>query len=276
MNKALTTQAIVSDLDGTILPHGGQISLQTTEALEQAGQQGILRIIATGRNLFAARKVIPDNLPIDYLIFSSGAGIMRWNDKKIISAHHLSRQETRTLADYLWNYNINFTVQQEIPDNHHFYYTDLYPLHDDFRHRIETYREFGICIETSGEIKTGATQLIMILDPVQLHLLEQVRNDLKNYSVIRSTSPVDNRAIWLEIFPAGIHKGAACSSLFQKLDIPPAACAGIGNDYNDVDFLDICGQAYLVANAPQRLKPHYKSVASDKDEGFTEFVNQLH
>lgn len=276
MNKILTTKAIVSDLDGTILPHGGQISPATVKALEQAGEQGILRIIATGRNLFAARKVIPDTLPIDYLVFSSGAGIMRWNDKKIISAHHLSRQETMELAEYLWNYNINFTIQQEIPNNHHFYYTDLYPLHDDFRHRIETYHQFGTCIGTTGEIQTGATQLIMILDPIQLHLLEQVRNDLKNYSVIRSTSPVDNRAIWLEIFPQGIHKGSACASLLRELSIPPADCAGIGNDYNDVDFLDICGQAYLVANAPQRLKPHYKSVASDKDGGFTEFMNQLH
>lgn len=276
MNKILTTKAIISDLDGTILPHGGQISSATVKALEQAGEQGILRIIATGRNLFAARKVIPDTLPIDYLVFSSGAGIMRWNDKKIISAHHLSRQETVELAEYLWNYNINFTIQQEIPNNHHFYYTDLYPLHDDFRHRIETYRQFGTCIGTTGEIQTGATQLIMILDPIQLHLLEQVRNDLKNYSVIRSTSPVDNRAIWLEIFPQGIHKGSACASLLQGLSISPADCAGIGNDYNDVDFLDICGQAYLVANAPQRLKPHYKSVASDKDGGFTEFMNQLH
>ncbi len=275
MNNPLTTQAIISDLDGTILPHGGQISPHTVEMLEKAGQKGILRIIATGRNLFAARKVIPDTLPIDYLVFSSGAGIMRWNDKKIISTHQLSRQETRELADYLWNYNINFTIQQEIPNNHHFYYTDLYPLHDDFRHRIETYREFGTCIETTGEIKTGATQLIMILDPVQLHLLEQVRSDLKNYSVIRSTSPVDNRAIWLEIFPLGVHKGSACTSLLRQLNISPATCAGIGNDYNDVDFLDICGQAYLVANAPQRLKPHYKSVASDKEEGFTEFMSQL-
>lgn len=275
MNNPLTTKAIISDLDGTILPHGGQISSHTVQALEQVGKQGIIRVIATGRNLFAARKVIPDSLPIDYLIFSSGAGVMRWKDKKIITTHHLSRQETQEIAHYLWNYNINFTIQQEIPHNHHFYYTNLYPLHSDFQHRIETYREFGTCIETTGEIKTGATQLIMILDPVQLHLLEQVRNDLKNYTVIRSTSPTDNRAIWLEIFPLGIHKGSACTSLLQGLGISPADYAGIGNDYNDVDFLDICGQAYLVANAPQRLKPHYKSVASDKAEGFTEFINQL-
>lgn len=267
------TKAIITDLDGTILPHGGQISAQTTESLVRAGAQDVVRIIATGRNLFAARKVIPADLPIDYLVFSSGAGVLRWEDKKILSATHLNQSETRFIASYLWDYNINFTIQKEIPDNHHFYYTNLYPVHEDYRHRLEIFKAFGTCIESSGEIQTGSTQLIMILDSLQLHLLEQIRADLNNYSVIRSTSPVDNRAIWLEIFPFGINKGATCGKLLNELDISPVDCAGIGNDYNDVDFLDICGQAFLVANAPQRLKPHYKAVASDRDEGFTKFAH---
>lgn len=267
------TQAIITDLDGTILPSKGQISPETIEALTQAQERGIVRIIATGRNLFAARKVIPDSLPIDYLVFSSGAGIMRWSDKKILFTTHLNPAETKEIAAYLWEYNINFTIQREIPDNHFFYYTTLYPVHEDFRHRIEIYRDFGTCIENTDDIQTGSTQLIMILDPVQLHLLEQIRTDLSAYSVIRSTSPIDNRAIWLEIFPAGINKGTTCGTLLRELNISPTDCAGVGNDYNDVDFLDICGQAYLVANAPQRLKPHYKAVASDRDNGFQEFMH---
>lgn len=268
-------KAIITDLDGTILPRGGQISQEIINALHQTGENGIIRIIATGRNLFAARKAIPDDLPIDYLVFSSGTGILRWADKKIIFSRHLSLEETQEIATYLWEYNINFTIQKEIPDNHHFYYTNLYPIHEDYKHRIELYHEFGVSIETTGDIKTGATQLIMILDPLQLNLLQQIRSDLTRFSIIRSTSPIDNRAIWLEIFPLGINKGTICQNLLAELGIHGNDCAGIGNDYNDVDFLDICGQAYLVANAPKRLKPHYKSVASDRDGGFTEFICSL-
>ena len=75
-------KAIITDLDGTILPQGENISTSTLHTLEQLGAEGIIRIIATGRTLFAARKFLPDNFPIDYLVFSSGAGIMRWRDKK--------------------------------------------------------------------------------------------------------------------------------------------------------------------------------------------------
>lgn len=268
-------KGIITDLDGTILPRNGQISPEIINAFCECGKNGIIRIIATGRNLFAARKAIPDNLPIDYLVFSSGAGILRWADKKIIFFSHLSLQETQEIAAYLWNYNINFTIQKEIPNNHHFYYTNLYPVHEDYKHRIELYHEFGSSIEMIDDIKTGATQLIMILDTLQLNLLQQVRANLDQYSVIRSTSPIDNRAIWLEIFPFGINKGTVCQNLLTELGIHANECAGIGNDYNDVDFLDICGQAYLVANAPKRLKPHYKSVASDRDGGFIEFIRSL-
>lgn len=268
-------KALITDLDGTILPHGGNISFETHRALEEAGKKGMTRIIATGRNLFAARKVIPENLPIDYLIFSSGAGMMKWDDRRMLFSKHLNRQETRQLASYLWNYNINFMIQKEIPNNHNFYYTDIYPLHEDYKHRLENYASFGTCIDSAEEINTEATQLIMILDPRQIHLVERIRKDLSSYSVIRSTSPTDNRAIWLEIFPAGVNKGTACQDLLDLLAINTSESAGIGNDYNDVDFLDICHQSYLVANAPTRLKPHYKTVAKDIDNGFAEFISLI-
>lgn len=268
-------QAIITDLDGTILPRGGTISNAVTSSLEELGKNGIVRIIATGRNLYSARKALSDNFPIDYLVFSSGAGIMSWQDKQILHNRQLTIPQTREIANYLWNYNINFTIQKAIPENHHFYHTDIYPIHPDYQKRIDLYKEFGTCISHSNDIHTPATQFVMILDALQLKLVEKIRRDLSAYSIVRSTSPIDNQAIWLEIFPQGINKGTVCSHLLNRLNIPVAECAGLGNDYNDVDFLDICGQAYLVSNAPLRLKPHYKTVAKDIDNGFIEFISLL-
>ncbi len=268
-------KAIITDLDGTILPHGENISPSTLHTLEQLGREGIIRIIATGRTLFAARKFLPDDFPIDYLVFSSGTGIMRWKDKEILAAHHLSMEEARHIADYLWNYNINFTIQQEIPDNHYFYYTDIYPRHTDYQRRVEKFQEFGTAIYHPSAIRTAATQVILILDPVQLKLIEKIKTDLSGFSVIRSTSPFDHQAIWLEIYPPGVNKGTTCQELLHLLHLSGRDCAGLGNDYNDVDFLDICGESYLVENAPERLKPRYKSVASDRNDGFTEFIRNV-
>lgn len=268
-------RAIITDLDGTILPRGGNISPATYEAFAEVRTKRLSSIIATGRNLYAALKVLPLDLPIDYLIFSSGAGLLRWNDRKILFAQHLQQDEARKIAGYLWDFNINFTIQREIPDNHHFYYTALYPQHEDYKRRLETYAPFGSLISSPLEICSQATQFVVILDPRQLRLLEQIRHKLKGYSVVRSTSPFDNRAIWLEIFAPEIDKGHTCCRLVKGLGIEPAACAGLGNDYNDIDFLDICGKAYVVSNAPVNLKKQYPQVKADKEEGFAEFIRKV-
>lgn len=268
-------KAVITDLDGTILPKGGVISKETLQAFIYAGQQKCLRIIATGRNLYSALKVLPIGFPIDYLIFSSGAGILRWHDQQLLFAKHLTQQETRQIAGYLWDYNINFTIQREIPENHHFYFTSIYPLHEDYKQRLKTYESFGVCISSPEDIYSEATQFVMILDALQLHLLERIKNDLTTYSVVRSTSPIDNKAIWLEIFAGGINKGSSCQRLLRDLHIDNCNCAGLGNDYNDVDFLDICEYPFLVGNAPFRLKSCYKAVASDKNNGFAEFISKI-
>ena len=64
-------KAIITDLDGTLLPRGGSISADTLEAFRLAGNKGCIRIIATGRNLYSALKILPAGFPIDYLVFSS-------------------------------------------------------------------------------------------------------------------------------------------------------------------------------------------------------------
>lgn len=267
-------EAIITDLDGTILPRGGNISLENLDAFRMAGEKGCLRIIATGRSLYAARKALSPDFPIDYLVFSSGAGILDWPRQELLFFRHLNTRSTREIADYLWNYNINFTIQREIPDNHLFYYTDLYPVQEDYKRRIETYQPFGTPIYSPQEIEGEATQFVLILDAGQLRLWEEIRQALSAYSVVRSTSPIDNKAIWLEIFSPGINKGNTCRSLLQQQGISLSQTAGIGNDYNDIDFLDICAEAYLVENAPYRLKPYYKSVASDRNNGFKEFIQR--
>ena len=131
MNTEKHIRLAALDLDGTTLPRNWhQISEENRVALEEAGQQGVIRILATGRSVFSLNTTLPEGLPVDYMVFSSGAGIMHWDDKEILLTRELSAEETRDIATHLWKYDINFTIQQRIPDNHHFYYRNISSLHD--------------------------------------------------------------------------------------------------------------------------------------------------
>lgn len=266
--------AIIIDLDGTTLPRQWHaISPENRAALEQAGEQGVVRILATGRSVFSFQNTLPEGLPIDYMVFSSGAGIMHWPDKRILHTRELSIEETRDIATMLWDYNINFTIQQPIPDNHHFYYRDTAPQHEDFRRRVENYPGLGTPILSTDDIHGGATQFLVILDSRQLHLHEEIQEKLSRYSVIRSTSPIDNQAIWTEIFAPEVNKGTSCQILLDQLGISYSECAGLGNDYNDIDFLERCGHPFVVSNAPEALRSRFKNVPADVDNGLATFIH---
>jgi Cof subfamily protein (haloacid dehalogenase superfamily) len=281
-------EAIVSDLDGTILPakdygktnaaladNTSRISPKVIEKLNCLQETKKVRIIATGRTLFAVYRVLPTDFPLDYLIFSSGAGIMRWNDKQFIHTNHLTGDDVRKIASYLRKHNINFCIQKEIPDNHHFFYTNIPPLPTDFVKRVDVFKEFGTLITNDTELNLQATQFLLIPDENRLDLLEQICRDLSEYSVIRATSPYNQATTWIEIFPKHVNKGTSLIWLLNELKIDMEQCAGLGNDYNDIDFLDLCGKSYVVGNAPDTLKQRYKTVATDVNCGFCEFVEKI-
>ena len=267
-------RAIIIDLDGTTLPRGwNSLSEENKKALEEAGRAGITRVLATGRSVFSFRNALPEGLPIDYMVFSSGAGIMHWNDQRLLCTRELSPEETLDIATMLWEYDINFTIQQPIPDNHHFLYRNTSPLHEDFRRRVENYPGLGTSIQSTRDIRSGATQFLVILDSKQLQLHGEIQEKLSGYSVIRSTSPIDNQAIWTEIFARGVNKGSSCQILLDQLDIRYDECAGLGNDYNDIDFLERCGHPFIVANAPEPLRGKFNNVTSDTNNGLAEFIH---
>ncbi|MCB6974030.1 MULTISPECIES: HAD-IIB family hydrolase [Butyricimonas] len=267
-------RAIIIDLDGTTLPRGwNSLSEENKKALEEAGCAGITRVLATGRSVFSFRNALPEGLPIDYMVFSSGAGIMHWNDQRLLCTRELSPEETLDIATMLWEYDINFTIQQPIPDNHHFLYRNTSPLHEDFRRRVENYPGLGTSIQSTRDIRGGATQFLVILDSKQLQLHGEIQEKLSGYSVIRSTSPIDNQAIWTEIFARDVNKGSSCQILLDQLDIRYDECAGLGNDYNDIDFLERCGHPFIVANAPEPLRGKFNNVTSDTNNGLAEFIH---
>ncbi|MBC5622572.1 HAD family hydrolase [Butyricimonas hominis] len=267
-------RAIIIDLDGTTLPRGwNSLSEENKKALEEAGRAGITRVLATGRSVFSFRNALPEGLPIDYMVFSSGAGIMHWNDQRLLCTRELSPEETLDIATMLWEYDINFTIQQPIPDNHHFLYRNTSPLHEDFRRRVENYPGLGTSIQSTRDIRGGATQFLVILDSKQLQLHGEIQEKLSGYSVIRSTSPIDNQAIWTEIFARDVNKGSSCQILLDQLDIRYDECAGLGNDYNDIDFLERCGHPFIVANAPEPLRGKFNNVTSDTNNGLAEFIH---
>jgi len=96
-----------------------------------------------------------------------------------------------------------------------------------------------------------------------------------NANTIRATSPSDHKSIWLEIFPIEVSKGHSCLWLMNKLGIKQENSIGIGNDYNDIAFLEICNKSFVVDNAPEELKNKYNTLPKDEEDGFSHIIKKL-
>lgn len=265
---------VITDLDGTLLPSNGQFHPRDLATLEALGQSRVIRVIATGRSLYSAYIALPLTFPIDYLIFSSGAGILDWHTQQILVAHHLSQPEIANALSVLQAVELDFMLHRPVPDNHYFWYHATGQDNPDFQRRCRRYEAFAIPLtEIDAHTLTHACQFVAV-DPIsgEKSKYNEIRAQLDTLHVIRSTSPMDGASTWIEIFPCAVSKSRASAWVANRHQIPHVATFALGNDYNDLDLLEWAGASCVVANAPAELQHLYPTVKSTHEAGFTDAV----
>lgn len=259
---------VVTDLDGTLLNAQQQFSSTDFNSMVDLGNQEIIRVIATGRSPFSFHRVMPVDFPIDYLVFSSGAGIMDFRTKEILYSRNLPEATVHSIAMSLRDMGLGFKVLAPVPENHHYVYYHNGALHPDFVRRMEFYRGYEKPISFDPPNFGEACQFLIILPPDPVWF-EQLKSGFPGVKVIRATSPIDHESIWMEIYHKDVSKGNAVKFLCDRHQIHAGDTLGIGNDYNDIDLLGFVGQPYVVSNAPAELKALYQVVASHNESGFS-------
>ena len=266
---------IITDLDGTLYNDAQTISKKDYNTLLRLEKKNIPRIIATGRSLYSALKVIPVNFPVDYLIFSSGAGIMEWKSKKIINEFSLDAGQIKTSADIFMTKKLDFMLHRKIPDNHYFYYHETDNPCSDFIKRCELYKRFAEKLDPDFIHKIDcACQFIIIKSWKEQEWFYEISSLLDSMKVIRTTSPIDKKSLWIEVFPFGVSKAMAAELVAEIVKSNWENTAAIGNDYNDLDMLCWAAKSYVVDNAPDELKDRFINVRSNNDSGFSEAVEK--
>ena len=262
---------VFTDLDRTLLRDDNAISEKNLAALKNLKEKGIITVIATGRNIFSFRKVLNVDLPFSYLMFSSGCGIMDWKTQEVIYENHLIKQEVNKTLKIFLKHKVDFMLHEPVPENHRFQYKRVNMDNIDFERRIKLYKLFANPLK---QINQQASQFIAILKPGSDRKFEEIKNEINFLKVIRATSPLDHKSIWLEVFPNGVSKGHSAEWLCKKLGIEQTQTISIGNDYNDIELLEWTAQSYVVENSPELLKKRFLIIKSNEEDGFAEVVEK--
>lgn len=256
----------VSDLDGTLIHRNHHITSADLHAMEELRTRGMMRVIATGRSLFSARRVLNGEVPnlVDYLVFSSGAGILDWRCGDLLRNEFMEPDQVELVRTHLMETGDDFMIHHPIPHNHRFVYYRNRRHNPDFHRRLTIYRQFAMP-HTSKEHRLcaeGACQVIVIIPPDEdaAYRVKQFRNAFPNLSVLRTTSPIDGQSTWIELFPRSVSKAQAAEHLRVMHCIPSERTAALGNDYNDEDLLDWACRAYVMDSGPYRLTRCYHPI----------------
>jgi hydroxymethylpyrimidine pyrophosphatase-like HAD family hydrolase len=263
---------VVTDLDGTLFQKDHQISARNYRTLLDLGNGGTTRVIATGRNLFSARKVLALDFPIDFLVFSSGAGIMAWPQQQLLFNASMNEREVSLAFRSLSRRSLDFMVHRPIPENHYFHYFPSGRRNPDFESRCRVYEDFATPGIPRHLPLREACQLVAIEPQGQkVSHYPEIRGELRDLTVVRTTSPLDGRSLWIEIFSKDVSKAQASIRIADLLGIPEEAIMAIGNDYNDLDLLSWAARSFVVDDAPRELV--FTRVSSADESDFSEAVS---
>lgn len=270
---------VATDLDGTLLGPDHTLGPRDAAALRQLGHAGVVRVVATGRSLRAAERVLEPGFPIDYLAVSSGAGVLEWPSGRILRQHRFEAAEAERVTRVLDGFGVDFMAHSPVPDDHRFRYVRARGENPDFERRVGRYDEFATRWELAdggGFAPSGAAcQFVAIVGEDEAHIVDRARAALPGFEVVRSTSPLDGRSVWVEVRPPGVGKARAVAWLAARHRLDAARTAAVGNDYNDSEMLAWSANAFVVGNAPPELRERFRVVSPNDAGGFSDVVEAV-
>ncbi len=252
-------QLLASDLDGTILAHDAGFNEKDLDVLQLLGERGVVRVVATGRTLQSAFRVLPDDFPIDYLVFSSGAGIYCWRTKQLLSTCHLGYQKAKEVVEVFKQFHVEYTLHYPIPENHLFFHPEGDDPHPDFERYLQFNQPHAELINGSVPEMDYTQTLAFMPDMQTYHAIEKL---LPGVKVVRATSPIDGQSIWMECFNSRVSKANGIQEVCRIENIAAQNVTVIGNDYNDLDMLTTFEKAFVVENAPDELRQQFTNLVN--------------
>ncbi|MFO7849252.1 MAG: HAD family hydrolase [Spirochaetia bacterium] len=263
-----------ADFDGTILPRAKKIPPGVYESLETLERENILRVLATGRSLYSLFRTISPDFPVDYVVFSSGAGVLRMSDQRVSMSRKFSEEETGSIAEYLVDRSLDFMIHHPVPDNHRFFYYHSGRENEDFFRRRDHYSDHAVPY-VPGRLGGIEASQFLVVDPPSKDEADLIEQELgERVSVVRATSPMDHISWWIEIFPPGTDKGSGIEWVGKRHGLGPSDTAAAGNDYNDLHMLEWAHFSCVVADAPAELTQKFKVIPSCEEAGIVEAVDE--
>ncbi|WP_434984867.1 HAD family hydrolase [Vreelandella zhaodongensis] len=237
----MTSRLIVSDLDGTLLGSDHRLHESTIEVLRALVSQGHHVALASGRH-YNDMRVFRDQLDIPIHLISTNGAYTHDPAGTLLSATHLEPAHAETLIQLPRPPQVRLSLYRE----------NGWHVDAQAPHLLSLHASTGFTYEVVPPEEMdakGVGKVLYLGDPDSLAQLEAHAHQACGQSLHITYSTTDA----LEIMAGGVNKGVALTALLETLKLTPAECLAFGDNLNDIEMLNLAGEAQVMANAHPAL-----------------------
>lgn len=260
---------IASDLDGTLI-HGmsGELTPRALKLITRLTDAGVHFAVASGRQYYNERHLFQKFG--DKISYIAENGAVCIHNGAVISRSSIDHglylrlvDEIRKNPDYrlLVSREDSCFIEKGDPAFEHIAY-------DVLRYKTQTVDDLRSLEGPILKIAIGnmADDDTQSLKEYRRYLQEKFPDEIK---------VVTSGYIWIDCMAPDCNKGAALSTLLRKLQIKPEECIAFGDQFNDLEMLQMAGTGYAMAGSPAGVIAGADHVTDSVEDVLEELLNQI-
>lgn len=266
----MNIEAIVLDIDGTLLNDQKEITEKTRNSLVAAQQNGTKLILASGRPTTGMVKYV-EQLEMDkyhgMLVSYNGAKVVDCNDYDELFNQSMTVAEGKAVLEHMKNFDVKVMIDK----GEYMYVNDVYDCYVNLKgekFNIIEYESrggnFKLCekADLADFLDYRISKILTAGDPdyLQAHYQEMMAPFKDSLNCVFTAD------VYFEFTAKGIDKAKALDTVLKPMGINSEKLVAFGDGHNDISMVNYAGIGVAMGNAVTALKEAADTLTSSNNE----------
>jgi Cof subfamily protein (haloacid dehalogenase superfamily) len=254
-----TIKLVLSDVDGTLVPHDKVLTKRSIEAVHQLHEAGILFALTSARPPQGLAMFIKP-LEITTPLSAFNGGLVTDTDLNVIEEKTIDDHLSAPIAELLGAHGLSVWVYQG-PD---WYVLDAHSVHVE--HEAQVCECEPAVLKNFAGVETGVTKIVGVSDDEAACVAASTAIQSQFGGDVLATR---SQSYFVDVTNVDANKGNVVRFLSTKYDIPFAQIATIGDMHNDLSMFAVSGFSIAMGQSDSEIQAAASVVTtSNEDEGF--------
>ena len=256
---------VVLDLDGTLLNNDSKISSYSKKVLLELVAKDIKVVLASGRP-YQSMLPFAEELNLKTPLISNNGALIKRPSGETIEEKFIDTEYAKDIVDYAKNRGLHVSV----------YFPDQICVERITKRADVHIKEEKVRPQAVGNLKQELDRApINILFNIDENLMLKTIRDLDKQfgSDVSIAQTSDN---YIDIMGQNVNKGLGVKFLLKEYNLNLEEVIAFGNNYNDLEMIELAGCGVVTDNAPAEIKDEADRVTtSNQEDGVAKVLAEL-